>query len=544
MDALTLIVPETRDTEEAMRQTRTHWLFRSIAALLTGLIVATGSPIAWAASHREAPLIALDPTADLTDVYAFRSWENEKKAVFIMNVIPQQSPASGPNFFNLDDQVRYSFHFDLDQDGKAGDLRIDFRFKTEIRDNSSAGGLNFKDIPVSYAGVPPITALDGPGSEGLGLWQRYTVHAVAKSLDGLLAAKVIGTNSVDVNGTPLVAVPSNVGPATMPDYPALAAQGVFDLGHGVRVFVGQREETFYIDLGSTFDTLNFRRTPPILTLAEDQHDTQNAFGIDDGFEGLNVTTIAIEIPKWLLHSSTVGMYASTSRKRNLHLKNDGGSFSTGDFVQVARLANPLVNEVIIGTGTKDRWNASDPEDEAQFLGFYETSRLAFILNALFGTSFPVTARTDISTVLLTYFPPVFSGAPGKLSDLLRLNLDIPATAPADQKRLTVLSSAADPTFGCVSTFDPNSIPDAAGWPNGRRPNDDVTDVAIRVVAGALLGPVPCLGDGVNVNLVRPGTPNVNAGNNVATIFPFLPTPNPGRSPSAPLGQGPNEPLFR
>jgi len=134
---------------------------RATAMSLSALMALSAmTPLARAASHREAPLIALDPTADLTDVYAFRSWENSDKAVFIMNVIPQQAPASGPNFFNLDDEVLYAFHFDLDQDGKPDDLTIEFTFDTEIRDNSKAGGLNFKDVPISYAGVPPITALD------------------------------------------------------------------------------------------------------------------------------------------------------------------------------------------------------------------------------------------------------------------------------------------------------------------------------------------------------------------------------------------------
>jgi hypothetical protein len=329
----------------------------------------------------------------------------------------------------------------------------------------------------------------------------------------------------------------------MPDYPALAAQGVYDLGNGVRVFVGQRQETFYIDLGSTFDTLNFRRKPPILTLAEDTNDTANAFGVDDGFEGLNVTTIAIEIPISLLGTSTVGMYASTSRPIVRRLRNDGTSLASGNFLQVARLANPLVNEVIIGTGAKDFWNAQDPDDESQFIDFYRQSRLAFLLNAVFGTSFPTANRDDLVTVLLQYFPPVFSGAPGILSDLLRVNLAIPPTPPAAQKRLTVLTSF-DSGGTCFSKFDPATITDAAGWPNGRRPNDDVTDIAIRAVAGVLLNPVPCLGDGVNVDRVRPGTPGVNPGNNVTLAFPFLPTPNPGRSPSPPLDLGPNEPLFR
>jgi hypothetical protein len=500
-------------------------------------------PAVQAASHREAPLIALDPSADLTDVYAFRSWENPGKAVFIMNVIPAQVPASGPNYFNLDDQVLYAFHFDLDQDGRADDLTIELRFDTEIRANPGPGALDFTDVPIPYAAAPPITALSGPGSEGLGLRQRYTVRALKTRGAGAAVANAIGTRSTAANGAPLIAVPSNVGPATMPDYPALAAQGVFDLGNGIRVFVGQRQETFYIDLGSTFDTLNFRRRPPILTLAEDTNDTANAFGVDDGFEGLNVTTIAIELPISLLGTSTVGMYAATSRPTGQRLRKDGSSITSGKFQQVARLANPLVNEVIVGTGSKDFWNAQDPDKESQFLEFYREPRLAFLLNALFGTSFPTTNRDDLVTVLLQYFPPVFSGPPGIISDLLRVNLAIPPTAPAAQKRLTVLTSF-DQSGTCFSRFDPATITDAAGWPNGRRPNDDVTDIAIRAVAGVLLNPVPCLGDGVNVDRLRPGTPGVNPGNNVTLAFPFLPAPNPGRSPSPPLDLGPNQPLFR
>jgi Domain of unknown function (DUF4331) len=499
-----------------------------------------------AASHREAPLIALDPTADITDVYAFRGWELGKtdRAVFIMNVIPQQAPASGPNFFNLDDQVRYAFHFDLDQDGQADDLDIEFVTTTAIRNNASPGTplANFQDLPIAYGAVPPITTLDGPGSEGLGLRQTYRVRVRGKgpgqTIENLFPQR--GT-STDVNGAPLVAVPSNVGPRTMPNYEALASQGVYELPGGLRVFIGGREETFYIDLGSTFDTLNFR-SPPILTVAQDGDDTANAFGIDDGFEGLNITTIAIEIPTALL-PDTVGMYASTSRQRNRHYRKDGEQQASGGYVQVARLANPLVNEVIIGTGSKDFWNSQDPDKEAQFLGFYLTSRLAIAINAVFGTNFPTVNRTDIAGVLLSYFPPVFAGPAGVTSELLRLNLAIDPTPPASQRRLTVLGTGAGADGNCISTF-PAAVPDLAGWPNGRRPNDDVTDVALRVVAGVLIAPVPCLGDGVNVNLVRAETPNVSPGNNVSTVFPYLPTPNPGRSGAAPFPTGPNEPLFR
>src|SRR5215468_6392962 len=159
-----------------MKALKNHPICRGVAIIMTALMtMATTTPIALAASHREAPLIALDPTADLTDVYAFRSWENSDKAVFIMNVIPQQAPASGPNFFNLDDQVFYAFHFDLDQDGKADDLTIEFITTTEVRNNAAPATplANFRDLPISFGAVPPITTLDGPGSEGLGLRQTY-----------------------------------------------------------------------------------------------------------------------------------------------------------------------------------------------------------------------------------------------------------------------------------------------------------------------------------------------------------------------------------
>jgi hypothetical protein len=467
-----------------------------MAALLAALTVGGGTPVAWSASHREAPSISVDPTADLTDAYLFRSWENPGKAVAIMNVIPAQVPASGPNFYNFDDRVVYAFHFDVDQDGVT-DVRVEVLFTTEIRPP-------FDDLPVSFAGVDPvpglppaITALNGPGSEGLGLRQRYTVR-VAGETSGT-AVEI----TTDQSGNPLIAVPSNVGSRTMPNYPGLAAKGVFDLGGGFRIFAGQRSETFYIDLGSTFDTLQFRRTPPVLTNAEDANDTLNPFGLDD-FAGLNVNTIAFEFPINVLPAPVIGMYASTGR----------------DGVQVARLANPLVNEVIIGTGAKDLWNAARPEQESQFLSFYQTPRLAIVLNLAFGIPIPPTPRADLVGILLQY------PTGGALSELLRLDTRVPATPPANQKRLGPLAHDAAGNL----TADP------AGWPNGRRPNDDVTDIAIRVVAGVLAGHPCCaagphtrLGDGVNVDAVSPNTLGVTPGNNIKTTFPFLPDPTPGRN---------------
>ena len=467
-------------------------------------MVLSSAPLGWAASHREAPLIALDPTADITDVYAFRSWEDPSKAVFIMNVIPSQVPASGPNFFNFDDEVVYALHLDLNADGDADDAVIEFRFHTALR-------TPFDDLPVSYAGVDPvpglppaITALDGPGSEGLGLRQKYSVRILVRS-GGV--TRVFSDESVATNGAPLVAVPSNVGARTMPNYPSLAAKGIFGIaGNAIRVFAGQRKETFSIDLASTFDTLNFRRNPPVLTNAEDASNSTNPFGIND-FEGLNVNTIAVEVPISAL-PPVVGMYASTSRSASQPLR----------LAQVARMGNPLVNELIIGTGSKDLWNATDPVDEAQFLGFYQVPRLAVLLNLAFGIPIPPTPRTDLVSALLQY------PSGGILSELLRVDLTVPPTAAASQRRLGPLAHDATGM----------ATPDPAGWPNGRRPNDDVTDVAIRVVAGVLTGDVCCsgsphnrLGDGVNFSALPAGTPDVTA-NGIATKFPFLPTPLAGR----------------
>jgi hypothetical protein len=494
-----------------------HRFFRLIAALVAALMIVTSAPITWAASHREAPLIALDPPADITDVYAFRSWEDASKAVFIMNVIPSQVPASGPNFFNFDDDILYAFHFDLNGDGNADDIDLEFRFHTEIRQP-------FDDLPVAYAGVDPvpglppaITALDGAGSEGLGLRQRYSVRAVDAN------GQVLFDTSADSGGQPLIAVPSNVGSRTMPNYDALAAQGIFDLGSGIRVFAGQRKETFYIDLASAFDTLNFRRNPPVLTDAEDATDAVNPFGQND-FQTLNISTIAIEIPLDAF-PAVLGMYASTSRQKVEVRKEDGTSAGAGPFVQVARMANPLVNELIIGTGSKDHWNATDPTAEGQFLDFYQTPRLAAVLNLAFGIPVPTTPRSDLVAVLLKYAGqnPSACSRNNPCSELLRLDLTVAPTPTAAQKRLTVLAhdGAGNPT------------PDPAGWPNGRRPNDDVTDIAIRVVAGVLVpGPTAGfphnrLGDGVNFSAVLPGTPDVTP-NGISTTFPFLPIPIAGR----------------
>src|SRR5436309_13970417 len=269
-------------------------------------------------------------------------------------------------------------------DGVAEDIVYEIRFTTETR--PALGSLNF---PLPYVGNPHIpvaqlqgiTALDGPGSEGLTRRQTYAV------------TEVRGTNRIPLFQTQkLVAVPSNVGPATMPNYDALAAQGIYPDASGIRVFAGQRTETFYIDLGRALGTANLRRFPPVLTQREDARNARNPFGVNR-FSGFNVHTIAIEVPITRVtldqkppstENSLIGMYASTSRQRTIIRRGAPLSVRDGDdddddslvrgkgrFVQVSRMANPLVNELIIDTPSKDRWNASEPEDEAQFQDFYK-----------------------------------------------------------------------------------------------------------------------------------------------------------------------------
>jgi hypothetical protein len=502
---------------------------RATAVLLSALMtLATMTPSAGAASHREAPLIALDPAADNTDSYAFRSWQDPSKAVFIMNVIPGQDPADGPNYFNFDDEVLYVVNIDNNQDGKAEDIVYEFRFNTENR--PALGQLGF---PLAYVGNPKIpvaelqgiTKLDGPGSEGLTRRQTYTV------------TEVRGKKRTELfKGQKLIAVPSNVGPATFKNYEDLASQGIYtDAATGIKVFAGQRAETFYIDLGAVFDTANLRRFPPLLSAAEDADDGKDPFGINR-FSGTNVNSIVIEVPiaritkdgKTAEQTGTalIGMYASTAKQKIKQLRGDGTSKVGGPWVQVSRMANPLVNELIIDTSSKDLWNSREPEEEAQFQEFYKNPSIALALELIFGVPVTTTPRSDLLSVFLKYpGQPLNGNNCGRpCAELLRLNLKTSPAQPENQKRLGGLAG------------------DGAGFPNGRRPNDDVTDIALRVVGGAnyIAG---LAGDGVNFLGGAPGA-GVNDGpgygaiagnrldvtpNGIAKEFPYLPTPYDGRS---------------
>jgi hypothetical protein len=452
----------------------------------------------FASSHREAPITALDRTADITDWYAFVSFDHPDRVTMILNVDPFLEPSNGPNYFPFDPNVLYEMKIDNNQDG-VEDVTFQFRFTTEIRQRNL-----FTGFVGGIAGIPPITSLDGPGSVGLSERQTYTVTMVKNGI------------STDLTGgKTLFAVPSNVGPRTMPNYQALFNQGINDLGSGVRVFAGTVDDPFFIDLGAAFDSLNFRMgVGGVLPAAEDADDTHNY--APDAVAGFNVNSIVLEVPITMLtvdgkihgpgdKEAVIGTYGTTSRPRVTIRRSPFRDQNSGPFRQVQREGNSLINELIIGTGFKDRFSMDDPKNDSQFANFFLNPVLATVFSSV-GIPVASPPRTDL-LMLAQYMPPICPGCgpgdAGPVADLMRLNTGIPPTPVANQKRLGFLAG------------------DLAGYPNGRRPIDDVVDISSRAVAGILVDPVKFgtrIGDGVNIN--------VEGLNN---SFPYVMPANSGRN---------------
>jgi len=486
-----------------------------VASLLALLMLAPAN--VFASNHREAPITALDHPADITDWYTFVSYDDPSKVTLILNVDPLLDPGNGPNYFPFDPEVLYTMRIDNNMDGDD-DVVFEFRFTTEYR----APGLftaflgigdgvgTPANAPTNADGVKPaagtpllppaITALDGKGSEGMNLRQSYTVTMVKGTGASAVRTDLTG-------GKKLFVVPNNVGARTMPDYPSLAKQGIYALGNGIKVLAGTVDDPFYIDLGGTFDTLNLRGQFPsgtagVLTPRQDSDDNSNF--APDSVTGYNVNTIVLELPIAMLTSdgqrhpatdakAVIGTYGATYRPR-MTIRRSPGEPATGDVVsptdyrQVQRMGHPLINEVIIGTGSKDKYSMSEPKDDAQFAAFFLDPVLARALNAVYGIPVPNAPRLDLAP-LVFYAPPIVpAGSPtGPLADLLRLNTGVPPTPAGSRKRLGVLAG------------------DFGGYPNGRRVSDDVVDIALRAVAGVFAGgqfsgfPYNSLGDGVNTN---------------------------------------------
>jgi hypothetical protein len=468
---------------------------KQLKALLAVALLVSASGNMFASSHREAPITALDRSADVTDWYAFVSYDHPDRVTMILNVDPLLEPANGPNYFPFDPNVVYEMEVDNNHDG-IPDITFQFRFTTSI----GLPGV-FTGFVGGIAGIPQITALTGPGSEGLSLRQTYSVNMIK--------------NGVTTNlGSGLPAVPSNVGPLTMPDYNSLFQQGIQNLHNNVRVFAGTVDDPFYIDLGAAFDSLNFRMgVGGILSPSVDADDTHNY--APDAVAGYNVNTIVLEVPITMLtvdgrihgageKEAVIGTYGATARP--VITVRRTGVTSAGSFQQVNREGNSLINELIIGTGSKDKFSTDDPKNDGQFAAFFLDPLLAHLFNSVLGLPIPPPPRLDLLP-LVQYMAPICPGCgpndAGPIADLLRLNTGIPPTPVARQKRMGFL------------------VGDNAGFPNGRRPIDDVVDIAARVVAGILVDPVRYgarIGDGVNINE-----------NGYGTTFPYVMPANSGRN---------------
>jgi Domain of unknown function (DUF4331) len=471
----------------------------AIAAFAMALCMLAPSSL-FASSHREAPITALDRSADVTDWYSFVSYDNPGNVTFILNVDPLLEPANGPNYFPFDPNVQYEMFVDNNQDG-IPDIAFYFRFQTQIRQPNL-----FTGFVGNLDGFPAITSLSGAGSEGLSLRQTYTVTMVNFKT---------GTSTVLNNGQTLYAVPSNVGPKTMPNYQALFNQGIYNLGNNVSVFAGTVDDPFFIDLGAFFDSVNFPSgVGPVLTAAQDADNTQNF--APDAVSGYNVNSIVLEVPITMLtvdgqvhlasdKRAVIGSYGATARPHITVRRSPDPTKYFGAFQQVNREGNSLINEAIIGTGFKDRFSMDVPANDSQFANFVLNPVAAGVLSSL-GVPVPPNPRTDL-LILAQYEPPICPGCgpgdAGPVADLLRLNTGIPATPVGSQLRLGFIAG------------------DQAGYPNGRRPIDDVFDISLRAIEGILVNSTTYglpLGDGVNTK-----TEGFN------NSFPYVMPANSGRT---------------
>jgi Domain of unknown function (DUF4331) len=462
---------------------RRHVTAGGIAFLLALFAVASMLVPSDASSHREAPLISQDPAADNTDTYAFVSPDKPDTVTLVANWVPLEEAAGGPNFNTFGDDVKYTIN--LDNDGDAvDDIVYEFRFHTALR-NSGTFLYN----------TGPITSLDDPD---FNLRQLYSVARIDN-----------GTRKVLASG--LATPPVNIGPRSTPNYARLAAKAVYTLKDGTKVFAGPRDDPFFVDLGSVFDLAGLRPFNSAHALP-----LRTAAG-RDGVSGYNTHTIALQVPMArLTHDhkaptgpsdpdAIIGVYAASERRQVRVLSPGGGpSGYAGRWVSVSRLGMPLVNEVVIPLGKKDRFNASEPADDAQFLGFVRDPEPARLLPALYpGVSVPAAPRDDLTTIFLTGIPGLNQPAGVRPAELLRLNMAIPPSAKPSP--IGVLGG------------------DLAGFPNGRRLADDVTDIELRALAGGTpftpefnKAPNNRLGDGVNAN-DKP----------FLAHFPYVATPHQG-----------------
>ncbi|MEU9237987.1 DUF4331 domain-containing protein [Streptomyces shenzhenensis] len=398
----------------------------SVAALEPGA--------ASASSHREAPLISGTPQYDNTDLYAFVSPDKPDTTTIVSDYIPFEEPAGGPNFYQFADDAQYDIHIDNNGDA-LDDLIFRYTFRTKIKN---------KNTFLYNTGV--VDSLNDPD---LNVTQSYDLDLI-KLKNGRQQYRTRIADNVP-------AAPSDVGKASMPDYAKLRSQAIYKTANGGATFAGQADDPFFADL-RVFDLLYGGN------LSEVGRDT---------LKGYNVNTIALQVPNSLIRQSasrpTVGVYATTQRRN-----------AQGYYAQVSRLGNPLVNEVVNPQKDKDRFNASQPKDDAQFLKNVTNPELPKLIQQIYNIKAPSEPRNDLVSVFLTGVKGLNTEQPqAKPSEMLRLNTSIKPTAKP--KRLGVLDG------------------DNAGFPNGRRLTDDVIDEALQVMEGELVGSKNDLGDAVDKN---------------------------------------------
>ena len=424
-----------------------------------------------ASCHREAPLTAQDPTADNTDLYAFVSPDEPDKVTLIANFIPFQKPDGGPNFYNFDPNVVYEIHVDNNGDA-VEDVTFQWRFTTEVRNPATF---------LYTTGV--VSALDSPN---LNVRQFYRLTRI----DG---PRRTGTVT-ELSGR-LPVPPPNIGPRSTPNYGAIGG-AVQQLPNNIRVFAGQRDEGFYVDLG-IFDLLGV-----------------GSGQVEDSTAGFNVSTLAIQVPKSALSrngtsptsatdpNAIIGVWSTASRFATRTL-TPGGQTHSGALVQVSRLGNPLVNEAVIDLARKDAFNSLEPTGDAAALDRVTDPEVPKLLKLVFNVDSPAAPRTDLVTIFLTGIPGLNQPANVRASEQLRLNMAIPP-------------SASPHPMGVLAG-------DLAGFPNGRRVGDDVLDIVVQAAAGATpltpafnRSPNNLLGDGVSRNDVP-----------YLAQFPYLGIPHAG-----------------
>jgi hypothetical protein len=445
-------------------------------------------------SHREAPGISKDPVADNTDLYAFVSPDRPDTVTILANYIPLESPPGGPNFFEFGDDVTYAIHISNDQ--KPGpDITYRFRFHTTVMN---------PDTFLYNTG--PISSLS---STSWNRRQKYSVTRVDEK-----GSKVLAEG--------LTCPPVNIGPRSTPDYVSLADAAIHHLSSGETVFAGQRNEGFFVDLGSIFDLGTLRPFENLHLIP-----SAAAAGVD-GTRGFNVHTIALQVKTSHLTGGTtsdpstakavIGVWASASRRAARVSDADGDIVESGPWRQVSRLGNPLFNEVIVPMAEKDRWNALPPASDSSFAKYVAHPELAGLLPVLYPGVFPNLAayskdRVDLEAILLTGIPggiiPGFQNFTGSLpADMLRLNTAIPPTNSPNK-------------FGILGG-------DLAGFPNGRRPQDDVVAIELRAIAGATIPLVdPSFTPDGAASLLADGTSESDNSSPFLSSFPYLGTPVDG-----------------